>query len=323
MMIRSGRTHDSPGPQDPALPALSPHSEKLIGAFSDFVRANQTNIASVKVRAVTHSIGEQSATAAAAATGSAAAAAAAAASRPFAELASIFNLVDNNPSMFAASQARHLAMLTRDWNAVVGRFTPRRFAEKALSEVDDQEFSEIVLGELLRRHVFGGVIGPVHAALKAAQAPADDPFRVLADPAATARRVAVADAAHDAVMQVPHVGSTEAGRILTERGVLTNSNPADALRKFARDGRLIGLRDGRKWVYPRFQLDHFDPREHANIIVDVNQLLDAGRYPESATSWWISPSGSLPEHQAPVELLEDDQDMLRQLAAAEAAGPDL
>lgn len=55
----------------------------------------------------------------------------------------------------------------------------------------------------------------------------------------------------------------------------------------------------------------------------VNRQLDADRFPESATSWWTVPSGSLPGQVVPADLLDDDEGTLRQLAVAYAAGPDL
>lgn len=140
---------------------------------------------------------------------------------------------------------------------------------------------------------------------------------------AVSRRDDVDDAAIDAVLSVPHLGSTEAGALLRDRGVLGNSNASDALRRLARDGRLIGLFHENRWRYPRFQLDYIDPRDETNTVVVVNRLLDAGRYPWSATSWWTSPSGSLPTRQAPADLLGVDEPLLLQLAQAYAAGPDL
>ncbi|MFN3339059.1 MAG: hypothetical protein ACK40Z_05115 [Dietzia sp.] len=124
-------------------------------------------------------------------------------------------------------------------------------------------------------------------------------------------------------MQVPHACSIEAAEILARRGVLDGSTAAEALRRFARDGRLIVLRGDRRWVYPRFQLDHVDPRDPNNIVCAVNRMLDAGRYPEVATSWWTTPSALLPGRCAPVELLGEDHDTLRKCAAAYAAGADL
>lgn len=138
-----------------------------------------------------------------------------------------------------------------------------------------------------------------------------------------ARRDEVDAAAVDAVLRVPHLGSTDAGQLLRARGVLGSSNASDALRKLASSGRLIGLRHDHKWLYPRFQLDHIDPADETNIVVVVNGLLDAGRFPWSATSWWTSPSPSLPGGQAPADLLGQDEATLLQLAQIDAAGPDL
>ena len=107
------------------------------------------------------------------------------------------------------------------------------------------------------------------------------------------------------------------------RGAVPGSTPADALRTFARDGRLIVLRGDRRWVYPRFQLDHFDPRDPDNIVAMINRMLDAGHYPEAATAWWTAPADSLPDRRSPMGLLGQDHATLRELAAMYAAAAEL
>jgi len=194
-------------------------------------------------------------------------------------------------------------------------------AERALRELDDHLFSDVVLRELHRRTTFTTVAGQIAGVMKAVRAP-EDGQRGPAAPA-LAGRAAVPDVIPGAMAQVPRVCSAEAGQILARRGVMSGSTPVDALRQFARDGRLIVLRGCRRWEYPRFQLDFFDPGDRDNIIAVVNRLLDAGHFPEPAASWWTSPSASLPGRRAPVELLGVDHDTLRRLAAAYAAGADL
>lgn len=204
-------------------------------------------------------------------------------------------------------------------------------ANRALRELDDQIFSDVVLREVHRRGAFGRVARQIDRAMKTVRAPVGDPLRGpggAAAAAATAGTVPRAGAVRVAVargtaMQVPHACSVEAAEILARRGVLDGSTAADALRTFARDGRLIVLRGDRRWVYPRFQLDHVDPRDPNNIICAVNRMLDAGRYPEVATSWWTTPSASLPGRCPPVELLGLDHDTLRRYAAAYTVGAEL
>ena len=203
-------------------------------------------------------------------------------------------------------------------------------ANRALRELDDQVFTDVVLREVHRRSAFGRVAGQIDKAVKSVRAPEVDLLRGPAVPRAgesgtvarRARAVAVA-ASRGAAMQVPLMCSVEAAEALARRGVLSDSTATDALRTFARDGRLIALRGARRWVYPRFQLDHFDPRDPDNIICAINRVLDAGRYPEAATSWWTLPSGSLAGRRAPVDLLGEDHEALRTFAAAYAAGADL
>ena len=113
------------------------------------------------------------------------------------------------------------------------------------------------------------------------------------------------------------------GEILIRRGVLSDSAPTDALRTFARQGRLIVLRGDRRWVYPRFQLDHFDPRRADDIVAVVNRMLDAGHAPEAATVWWTTPTSSLPGRRAPMDLLGQDHAALRELAAAYVTGAEV
>lgn len=192
-------------------------------------------------------------------------------------------------------------------------------ADRALRELDDQVFSDVVLREVHRRSAFDRVAGQIDGAMKAVRAPATEQLRGAAGAATVSRSAVVASAARGSVMQVPHVCSVEAAEILARRGVLSGPDLADALRRFARDGRLIVIRGDRRWVYPRFQLDYFDPRDPNNIVCAVNRLVDAAHYPEYATSWWTSPAGALPGRRAPAELLGEDHEALRRLAAAYAA----
>lgn len=196
-------------------------------------------------------------------------------------------------------------------------------AERALRELDDPLFTDIVVRELRRRSSFSGVAGQVDGTLQAARSRARDPLRGPAGAPSNGRRAGVPCAPRSAVLQVPHVCSYEAGEILIRRGVLSDSAPTDALRIFAREGRLIVLRGDRRWVYPRFQLDHFDPRRPDNIVAVVNRMLDARHVPEAATAWWTTPTGALPGHRAPMELLGQDHAALRDMAAAYVAGAEL
>lgn len=202
-------------------------------------------------------------------------------------------------------------------------------AERALRELDDGAFSDVVSRELHRRSTFTRVADQIDGTLRSVRAPAGNPRRAV-DPLATSRRDMVASLAPVAALLVPHVCSIEAGEILARRGVLSSATPTDALRRFARDGRLIVLRGDRRWVYPRFQLDHFDPRDPENVISVVNKLLDAGRLAQEATSWWVSPSAAPSAALAgrdeavgllaPVDLLGRDHDTLVRLATAYAVG---
>ena len=194
-------------------------------------------------------------------------------------------------------------------------------AERALRELDDPLFADLVVKELRRRSSFTGVAGQVDGTLRAARSRAREPLRGPAG--ANSRRSVVPCAPRSAALQAPHVCSYEAGEILTRRGVLSDSAPTDALRTFARQGRLIVLRGDRRWVYPRFQLDHFDPRRADDIVAVVNRMLDAGHAPEAATVWWTTPTSSLPGRRAPMDLLGQDHAALRELAAAYVTGAEV
>lgn len=204
---------------------------------------------------------------------------------------------------------------------------PGDLANRALRELDDQVFSDVVLREVHRRGAFGRVAGQIDRAVRTVRPPDVGPRRGplaprVADSATVARRagaVAVA-VSRGTAMQVPVMCSVEAAEVLARRGVLSESTAADALRTFARDGRLIALRGDRRWVYPRFQMDHFDPRDPINIICAVNRLLDTRRFAEAALSWWTLPSIALPDQRPPMSLLGVDHDALRQLASDYASG---
>lgn len=194
-------------------------------------------------------------------------------------------------------------------------------AERALRELDDPLFADLVVKELRRRSSFTGVAGQVDGTLQAARSRAREPLRGPAG--ANSRRSVVPCAPRSAALQAPHVCSYEAGEILIRRGVLSDSAPTDALRTFARQGRLIVLRGDRRWVYPRFQLDHFDPRRADDIVAVVNRMLDAGHAPDAATVWWTTPTSSLPGRRAPMDLLGQDHTALRELAAAYVTGAEV
>lgn len=194
-------------------------------------------------------------------------------------------------------------------------------AERALRELDDPLFTDIVVRELRRRSSFTSVAGQVDGTLQAARSRARDPLRGSA--VVNSRRSVVPCIPRSAALQVPHVCSYEAGEILIRRGVLSDSAPTDALRAFARQGRLIVLRGDRRWVYPRFQLDHFDPRRADDVVTVVNRMLDAGHAPEAATVWWTTPTSSLPGRRAPMDLLGQDHAALRELAAAYVTGAEV
>ncbi|MGN0102348.1 MAG: hypothetical protein ACI39C_15535 [Dietzia sp.] len=212
--------------------------------------------------------------------------------------------------------------------------------DRALRELDDHQFADAVVKELRRRGAYSGVAAQIDRALRAGRialgdpisdpvrvpgraAPGDrtrDPLRGPASAAAMSRRATISRATRSVVLQLPHVCSTEAGDILTRRGVLPASAPTDSLRTFAREGRLIALRGDRRWVYPVFQLAHFDPRRPDNIVAVVNRLLDAGHHPDLAAAWWATPSHGLVGRRSPMDLLGEDHAALRDLAAAYAAG---
>lgn len=194
--------------------------------------------------------------------------------------------------------------------------------DRQLAELDTSELMSAMRRQFLTRPGFGPQAHLVSLLFGPASADREKPD-AQTGVEAVARRDEVDAAAIDAVLRVPHLGSTEAGHLLRGRGVLGSSNASDALRKLAQDGRLIGLRHNHRWRYPRFQLDHINPRDDDNTVVVVNRLLDAGRYPWSATSWWTTPSGSLPDHRAPADLLGHDESTLLDLARAFASGPDL
>lgn len=100
-----------------------------------------------------------------------------------------------------------------------------------------------------------------------------------------------AQAAREEILR-DSISSAEAAR-LTGRS-------RQAIERLRREGRLLALRSGRQWRYPRWQ---FDPDAPGGVLPGLAEVIDhLGLSPSAAASWLLEPSTRL-GGEAPVEQL--------------------
>jgi len=158
------------------------------------------------------------------------------------------------------------------------------------------------------------LVAGLSEALKAvAQAPAEDPLRSVDEPQPTsdaASSVALAEAQatenRRAVLR-ECVNAEEAAR-LTRRS-------RQSLERFRRAGRVLALREGNQWLYPRWQLAPDAPGGVVSGLRDVMTRL--GLSPAGVAYWLTRSHGRL--GAAPIRLLQGGQ-LERVLAAAREHG---
>ena len=126
----------------------------------------------------------------------------------------------------------------------------------------------------------------------------EDPLAAVDDPldaAGAAESVALAEVESQALREAilkDCIDASEAGR-LTGRS-------RQALERLRRDGRLLALRAGSRWRYPRWQ---FDPDAPGGIVPGIAEVLrELSLSPTGAAFWLLQPSEGLGGHP-PIEWL--------------------
>lgn len=120
------------------------------------------------------------------------------------------------------------------------------------------------------------------------------------------QQLVIRSTAHRAILDEPLLESSAVAEALGRSG----ANGREAASKLRLSGRLVGLKQGNRYLYPAFQLD-FDERRVPPVVAHVNQLLDAVRDPWGVASWWITNSSRLGD-RAPRDLIgtTEESDLL-------------
>ena len=119
--------------------------------------------------------------------------------------------------------------------------------------------------------------------------------------------------AQESALGLPMLDAGRVSKLLGSR----SQNQRQYAATLRRQGAILGLPRGNRYMYPEFQ---FDPKTHQvyPAIEIVGKILDAGRDPWGTVSWWISPNPRLRQQQVPMELLAtpDASAVLASLARA-------
>jgi len=107
-----------------------------------------------------------------------------------------------------------------------------------------------------------------------------------------------------------HVPMLDSEQWAKRRGVATN--PSATLAKYREQGRLFSVREGRNYLYPRFQ---FDPdAAPLDAVADVLKVV-----PEDASGWpllsWFEAPSTMLGGRKPSEVLAKDPAAVRAAAA--------
>ena len=108
--------------------------------------------------------------------------------------------------------------------------------------------------------------------------------------------------AHRAVLDESMLDSAAVGAALGHRGL----NPREQASDLRRRSILLGVRSGRRYLYPAFQINAREHRVHATVAA-VNSHLDAAGDAWAVASWWGSPHPRL-GWAAPKDLVDTDRD---------------
>ncbi|UZG60433.1 hypothetical protein [Rhodococcus opacus] len=168
-----------------------------------------------------------------------------------------------------------------------------------LRALPDGEFFTLLAREVTSRESMSSVreallslvaSGPTLSASIAAAVPAHAVTASIA-------RARIETAARQAIFEHPHLEAADVADVLRSRDSNRRS-PASRLRE---RGDIVGYEIGGRYLYPSFQFDAATAKVRP-VVAEINHLLDAKHDPWGVSSWWLSPSGWLPEGQSPADL---------------------
>lgn len=127
------------------------------------------------------------------------------------------------------------------------------------------------------------------------------------------QQLLIRSTAHRAVLDEPLLESSAVAEALGR----STTNGRETASRLRLSGRLVGIKQANRYLYPAFQFD-LDRRQVPAVVADVNELLDAGGDPWGVASWWISANPRL-GGRAPRDLIGERQESdLLVLARAES-----
>jgi hypothetical protein len=119
----------------------------------------------------------------------------------------------------------------------------------------------------------------------------DSPLVVLED-------IAIAAEARGRVLDEPMMEAAEVSTLLGS----TSTNKRQYAQRLRQQSKLVAVTVKNKDYYPLFQID-VERRRVRDVVVEVNQLLNAAEDPWGVASWWVTPNGRLDDGRAPKDLL--------------------
>jgi hypothetical protein len=149
--------------------------------------------------------------------------------------------------------------------------------------------------------------------------PASD--RALLQPSAAdvldwiAKEISSANELRSSILSEDFILTADVLALLRQHKIDISIDDIDELRHV---GKLLGLPDHGRILYPVFQFDAYQSKPHA-VIVDVNRLLDSASSPWAVASWWHRPHPYI-DWQAPIDLLGTQEERLLVEAALSSRG---
>lgn len=203
--------------------------------------------------------------------------------------------------------------------------SPRTEVASAVHDLPREELLQLFLAELATRDEFHHVLTEVRTLLEmspqlpglfalgrvrrpvngedievAQQVELSPPERMISS---LLTQLRISAGARRAVLEEPMLDASAVGALLRS----PSANPRELASTLRRQGTLLGVPDGNRYLYPEFQFDGVE-RSLRTAAKEVNLALDAVTGPWAAASWWVSPHARLPEGVAPKDLLGTDRE---------------
>lgn len=192
-----------------------------------------------------------------------------------------------------------------------------------LSALDDAQFVETLVRALSSRTAWDSPARDDLLALiqlsSSARAVMSGVERALLDgvlsaiprPGDASRMLRVEAEARAAVLTHPMLSAPEVADVLGT----SSRNTRDVASALRRNGQVVGIPQANRFLYPAFQFDA-RARRVRPVVAEVNALLAAIGDPWGVASWWLSPSGRLPQGRSPADEAAAGHDAtVRDLAA--------